>query len=68
MMTAKKCDRCGALYEDNAKGKTIVGVMPITADCERLFDNVVRDLCPKCVAKFTKWMKQEVEQNDSETV
>lgn len=60
MALAKKCDRCGKLYEHYSKGNKVEynGVQRIS-----LADNggVVMlsremDLCPECMAAFNKFM------------
>ena len=60
MALAKKCDRCGKLYEFYPKGTKVeynavrrtqanAEGVPVTHDC-------VIDLCKECMSEFTKFM------------
>lgn len=60
MAFAKKCDRCGKLYEPYPTGKKTennalrrVRIDPDGYICSQ--DNTL-DLCPECMAEFNKWM------------
>lgn len=59
-MNAKKCDRCGAFYEQKAtdgmyKYKVIKDGYPYSA---------VIDLCPNCTDELEKWVVEKEKDND----
>lgn len=64
MSLAKKCDRCGNLYEPknmNVCGAIINGLSLIDRD-EQNSKAVSRryfDLCPECLAYFANWLKNK---------
>ena len=59
MACAKKCDRCGKLYEQyNSKNdrKNPNGIMVLNLDSQRrYFTHNARDLCPDCMKGFQDW-------------
>lgn len=59
MAIAKKCDRCGTLYEAyNMKNdeKRINGVMTLNIDrSQHHYSHGPFDLCPKCIGEFQNW-------------
>ena len=62
MSLAKKCDRCGNLYEPkdiDIRGAIVNGLGLISRDAHNI--NVVPrryfDLCPKCLLSFANWLK-----------
>ena len=59
MACAKKCDRCGKLYEQyNSKNdrKNPNGIMVLNLDSQRrYFTHNALDLCPDCMKKFQDW-------------
>lgn len=60
MAFAKKCDRCGKLYEPYPTGNKVENnaLMRIAKDpdgCIRHKDKSL-DLCPECMAEFNNWM------------
>lgn len=64
MASAKKCDRCGDLYEhygeyNNASNKNMNGVCFITIDeTSSKFLQMregCKDLCPDCLKSFNNW-------------
>jgi hypothetical protein len=55
MASAKKCDRCGILYESSALPKTDYFIHKLTGD-PRL-PNMPVDLCPTCVKQLNEWME-----------
>lgn len=65
MACAKKCDRCGKLYEQyNSKNdrKNPNGIMILNLDAQRkYYSHGVIDLCPGCMKEFQDWM-EEVKQ------
>ena len=63
-MTIKKCDRCGAYYDDNTKceitGVHIIGVATTIGKYVKdiqLYRNY--DLCDDCRRSFYKWLAME---------
>lgn len=65
MSLAKKCDRCGNLYEDDNPTKVDDGTFNSIATVMRRFDNTgyqtnrIFDLCPKCQRMFVNWIAQK---------
>ena len=51
-MNAKKCDRCGALYENNLSWK-----YSVLKDCYPYSDQKI-DLCNNCMYELEKWLKK----------
>ena len=72
MAAAKKCDRCGKLYEPyNTKNdsKNFNGIMTVNIDaCGEYYDHNPMDLCPKCKDSFEEWLfaGKPVEENEKE--
>lgn len=69
MAQARKCDRCGQLYEPkgvlikNIKGK-VNAIKLIDKDFDETYwSRGCLDLCPKCLEELDKWltMKQDKE-------
>lgn len=60
MAYAKKCDRCGKLYEQyNFKNdeENPNGIMTLNLDYQRKFySHAAMDLCPDCMKEFQDWM------------
>ena len=60
MALAKKCDRCGKLYEEyNTKEdcKKINGIALLNIDChEKYYLHGPIDLCPDCKDSFKEWL------------
>ena len=60
MASAKKCDRCGKLYNSyNTKNdaKHINGIMTVNIDpYGEYYDHKPVDLCPKCKDSFEEWL------------
>lgn len=71
MACAKKCDRCGKLYEQyNSKNdrKNPNGIMVLNLDSQRrYFAHNVLDLCPDCMKGFQDWFG-EVKQMERLTL
>lgn len=66
MALARKCDRCGKLYEiyyatglpdDLSKVSTI-------RTGNNNAENMIRDLCPECMKEFIEWYKKGQEQEN----
>lgn len=61
MAVAKKCDRCGKLYEqyNNRNSKTDTnGLMLLNIDYTmRYFSHDAIDLCPDCMAFLREWLE-----------
>ena len=60
MAFAKKCDRCGVLYEpyptgNKTENNAVRRVCRYQDGTIRSHDEVL-DLCPECMAEFNKWM------------
>lgn len=62
MACAKKCDRCGKLYEQyNSKNdkKNPNGIMVLNLDSQRrYFTHNALDLCPDCMKEFQDWLRE----------
>ena len=71
MACAKKCDRCGKLYEQyNSKNdrKNPNGIMVLNLDSQRrYFTHNALDLCPDCMKGFQDWFG-EVKQMERLTL
>ena len=68
MALAKKCDRCGGLYEPKAikyDGESFNGVALVTKENESKihYTTVYKDLCPGCIAKIKNFLKAEERGN-----
>ena len=61
-MNAKKCDRCGILYErynEKNDGKKPNGFLFLNLDENgRYFSHKGYDLCPKCMDELIAWRKE----------
>ena len=62
MSLAKKCDRCGNLYEPKDMGvcgAIVNGLSLINRDEQnsRAFSRKYFDLCPECLLSFANWLK-----------
>lgn len=68
MAAARKCDRCGKLYEPyNLKddSKHINGIIFVNVDEQRkYYDHGIIDLCPDCSTEFINWFQNGGEAND----
>lgn len=66
MARARKCDRCGTLYESyNAKSSTtnINGLITINRDDnDKYWSHGPYDLCPECSNEFTYWFNNVPEK------
>ena len=62
MACAKKCDRCGKLYEQyNSKNdrKNPNAIMVLNLDAQRkYYSHGAIDLCPGCMKEFQDWMEE----------
>lgn len=65
MAFAKKCDRCGKLYEEyntEKNDKKINGIMTLNLDFQRkYYAHTPFDLCPECTDSFNKWLEMKGE-------
>lgn len=63
MANARKCDRCGKLYEEYNVGhnnKKPNGIQLISLDTShKYFGYFLMDLCPDCMDQFQEWLKQQ---------
>ena len=64
MSLAKKCDRCGNLYEPkdvNVCGAIVNGLGLISRDAcnTNAFPRRYFDLCPECLADLVNWLKNK---------
>lgn len=59
-MKAYKCDRCGALYEQDwgITGRYYITRNPMCVNC--------LDLCPKCDKELQAWFNEFVEEEGEE--
>lgn len=64
-MYAKKCDRCGKLYEINTpilhevKAHTNFGELSFySLKFENHYSDYNLDLCPDCISDFIKWFEK----------
>ncbi len=59
MSMAKKCDRCGAFYE-HKKEKALYSIL--ARDTAKAYNKTSSvDLCPGCIEKFDKWLREKQE-------
>lgn len=69
MACAKKCDRCGKLYDEyNFKKdeKNPNGVMTLNLDYQRKFySHTAMDLCPDYMKEFQDWMEEVKKMTDN---
>ena len=64
MGLAKKCDRCGNLYEPkdiDIRGAIVNGLSLIDRDEQnsRAFSRRYFDLCPECLLSLANWLKNK---------
>lgn len=64
MAQAKKCDRCGSLYNvyhDRFKGKSVNGVVLVDYDAQgrNYYESHFYDLCPTCLNVLKGWIANE---------
>ena len=61
MSAAKKCDRCGILYEEyntENSSENINGIMTLNIDrYGTYYSHKPLDLCPQCADSLKNWMK-----------
>lgn len=55
MSDAKKCDRCGRVYEKSTKARIIYEYYPSGIGMTKNSG----DVCPKCAAKFDEWWNKK---------
>ena len=64
MSVAKKCDRCGKLYEEyNVKNdeKKANGISFLNIDSkEEAFGHAYHDLCPECMEELRTWFDDPI--------
>lgn len=58
MSLAKRCDRCGKLYEYYASDNetNAVGLFGVDEDGSIFNEEEPRDLCPECLREFVTYM------------
>lgn len=64
MAIARKCDRCGRLYEcytDSENGANAIGIYCITehGSITTVSQESRKDLCPRCMKEFNDFMKMK---------
>lgn len=64
MATAKKCDRCGKLYEiynEHKDNKKINGVLTVNTveEAHQYYSNKLLEFCPDCCNEFVQWFEKE---------
>lgn len=68
MSRARKCDRCGTLYEPkgiklDSRGSSFNAVQLIDIDLDnKYFTRCIKDLCPECLESFKAWLTMEVQK------
>ena len=68
MAMAKKCDRCGKLYEHYPKNNKSQSnaIRKIQRDAiggtANVFHDLVMDLCPECMNEFEKFMAAKFQE------
>nr|DAN18126.1 MAG TPA: Peroxide operon regulator stress regulator, DNA binding.75A [Caudoviricetes sp.] len=59
-MQAKKCDRCGKLYElynTESNGKKCNGFLLLNIDADqKYYAQNMYDMCPECMEALMKWL------------
>lgn len=69
MACARKCDRCGKLYEEyNTKmsNTDFNGIMFLNIDYARkYYPNAPMDLCPECLKSLHEWFGVKGDKNVS---
>ena len=71
MANAKKCDRCGAYYQEANPNliNTIafavehIAMKPEELKCISVIEKLL-DLCPPCTKSLKRWVKGDAEQGD----
>ena len=62
MARARKCDRCGKLYESyktKYDGTNVNGITMVNIDDDRYyFKHKLMDLCPECMKEFQDWLRR----------
>lgn len=74
-MLARKCDRCGALYEHYVGQKLFKedekanGLVLLDKDLkQQYYERNFYDLCPKCMTELNRFLKADTpEENSDET-
>ena len=66
MAVAKKCDRCGKLYEHYPTGKKLqynaIRRIQRNAIGNTINSSYAIDLCPKCMDEFEKFMTAKLQE------
>ena len=61
MANARKCDRCGKLYEGyntENDSENINGIRTLNIDYQRMcYSHEAMDLCPECMESFWGWLR-----------
>lgn len=55
MSDAKKCDRCGAVYEPSSKARVVYEFFPKGISTTKNGG----DMCPECAEKFDRWWNKK---------
>lgn len=56
-MNAKKCDRCGKLYEEKGDGHSEPFRYSVVKCCHPYEDRTL-DLCSECKSELLKWLRE----------
>lgn len=68
MALAKRCDRCGKLYEHYPVGNkseyNALKIIQRNKNGETINVNTVYDLCPECMSEFMKFITKRRVRND----
>ena len=63
-MDAKKCDRCGALYNPWAFGNSNAWRYSVVKDCHPYPEEYKLDLCHNCSYELEKWIGSKANGKD----
>lgn len=69
MAEARKCDRCGALYEEykvNSPTRTDRYKVNSIITGVQGYRNNPKDLCPECMTEFLEWFNAPAKETEAE--
>lgn len=72
MASAKKCDRCGKLYErynERRDHDKINGILTLNIDDkQQYYSHKAIDFCPDCKDSFQKWLSYDEKDIDNMSI